>query len=185
MHAATIASSRRAMKGRFMISKLGGIAAVVVWLGAALACAADPVHAPPAEAPHVTETMRGRVVWLAEALQRRYGIETDADAAEWNVAFETEQGRLWPIVKDARGRGFRLDDRLRNIDLEVLARRFEHAPVIQLVQVYRLRDGRKYELDYWCDICSIPMYELKECECCQGPIRIRERLVEEVAASEN
>ena len=31
---------------------------------------------------------------------------------------------------------------------------------------------RRY-FDYWCDICSIPMYEIKRCECCQGPIRMR------------
>ena len=31
---------------------------------------------------------------------------------------------------------------------------------------------RQY-FDYWCDICSIPMYEIKRCECCQGPIRMR------------
>ena len=42
-----------------------------------------------------------------------------------------------------------------------------------------LHDGKKYELDYWCDICAIPMYELKECECCQGPIRFRFRETDE------
>ncbi len=167
------------MNQRSIIVKLGRLLLAGLCLGTPLAIASEPAKQTDAEAKHVTETMRGRVVWLAEALQRKYGIETDADGAEWNVAFETDEGRLWPIVKDARGRGFRLDERLRDIDLEVLARRFDDAPVIQLVQVYRLRDGQKFELDYWCDICSIPMYELKPCECCQGPIRIRERLVEE------
>ena len=31
---------------------------------------------------YVTESLRGRLVWLAEALKRRYGVESDADAAE-------------------------------------------------------------------------------------------------------
>ncbi|MCA9044880.1 MAG: hypothetical protein KDA69_11205, partial [Planctomycetaceae bacterium] len=37
------------------------------------------------------------------------------------------------------------------------------------------KDGTRQEMDYWCDICSIPMYEIKECECCQGPIEFRLR----------
>jgi hypothetical protein len=34
-------------------------------------------------------------------------------------------------------------------------------------------DGRPQFTDYWCDVCSIPMYEIKPCECCQGEIRLR------------
>lgn len=125
-----------------------------------------------------TESLRGRGVWLAEAMKRRYGVESDPDAAQTSVALETDDGQLLPIVKDFRGRGFYSDPKLREIDLELLVRRYPGAPAVQVVRVYSLHDGGKYELDYWCDVCSIPMYELKECECCQGPIRIRERLVE-------
>ncbi len=124
-----------------------------------------------------TQSLRGKVVFLAEAMQRRYGVQTDADAAEKVVALEAQDGKLYPIVKDFRGRGFLLDSRLRNIDMELLVRQYEGSPMIQVVRVYTLKEGRKYELDYWCDICAIPMYELKACECCQGPTRIREQLV--------
>ena len=34
-------------------------------------------------------------------------------------------------------------------------------------------DGVRQYTDYWCDVCSIPMYEIKPCECCQGDIRLR------------
>lgn len=130
-----------------------------------------------------TRSLRGRVVWLAEALQEKYGIESDRDAVHSSVALETDDGRLLPIVKDFRGRGFFADERLRDTPLELLARTFEGSPVIQVVRVYAIKDDGKYELDYWCDICSIPMYELKDCECCQGPTRIRLRLAEESDAS--
>jgi hypothetical protein len=123
------------------------------------------------------ESLRGRAVWLAEAMKDRFGVETDKDAAHAVVALATTDGRLLPIVKDFRGRGFYSDARLREMDLELLVRTFEGAPAIQVVRVYSIKDDDKYEVDYWCDICSIPMYELKECECCQGPIRIRQRLV--------
>jgi hypothetical protein len=133
----------------------------------------------PAEKPAFrNESLRGRAVWLAEALKDRFGVETDKDAVRSVVALATTDGRLLPIVKDFRGRGFYSDARLREMDLELLVRTFEGASSIQVVRVYSIKDGAKYEVDYWCDICSIPMYELKECECCQGEIRIRQRLVE-------
>jgi hypothetical protein len=130
---------------------------------------------------HTTESLRGRIVWLAEALKDRYGIESDTDAARSQIALAATDGRLVPLVKDNRGRGFWIDPRLRDFDLELLVRRYEGSPVVQVVRVYSIRQGQVYELDYWCDTCSIPMYELKDCECCQGPTRFRERLVDKTA----
>jgi hypothetical protein len=148
----------------------------LLWTGSVAVPAEDA--AGEKDPAYTTESLRGRVVWTADALRRRFGIETDPDAAKASVSLETPDGRLHPIVKDARGRGFFKDPRIRGIDVELFVRRYEGAPHIQVIRVYTLRDGRKYQFDYWCDICAIPMYELKECECCQGPIRIRERLVE-------
>jgi hypothetical protein len=124
-------------------------------------------------------TLRGRVVWLAEALERRFGIPSDADVAHSQVALETPDGRLFPLVKDARGRAFMKDPRLLERDLELLVRAYDGSPMVQVVRIYSFKDDGKYELDYWCDVCAIPMYELKACECCQGETRIRERRVEE------
>ena len=129
--------------------------------------------------PYVVESLRGRVVWAAEAMRRLHGVESDADAAESLVALETPSGELHPLVKDTRGRAFHKDERLRQMDLELLVRRYPGSPLLKVIRVYRLRDGARYELDYWCDVCAISMYELKECECCQGPVRLRERLVKE------
>ena len=45
---------------------------------------------------------------------------------------------------------------------------------LQVLSIYTFDEkGARQLTDYWCDICSIPMYEIKECECCQGPIRLR------------
>src|SRR5688572_6137503 len=121
-----------------------------------------------AEPPvYVSESLRGKVLWTSEALKGRFGIETDADAAEKSVSLLTTDGKVHPIVQDARGRGFLKDARLRNRDMELLVRRYEGSPFIQIIRIYTIKDGRKYALDYWCDICAIIMFELKECECCQ------------------
>lgn len=137
-----------------------------------------PAAEPKAEKSYTTESLSGKVVWLSEALYERFGIKTDDDVAHAVVALETAEGELHPLLKDTRGRGFYTDERLRGVEMELLVRRYRGSPMVQVLRVYTLKPDGKYELDYWCDVCSIAMYELKPCECCQGTTRLRERLVE-------
>ena len=123
--------------------------------------------------------LRGKVVWLSEALERLYGVSTEPDAAETTVAIETDAGHLQPIVPDTRGQSFVVDGRLRDIALELPVRRYQGVSWVQVIRVLSRRADGLYEIDYWCDICAIPMYILKPCECCQGASRLREQLVEE------
>ena len=124
-----------------------------------------------------TEPVRGRVIWLAEVLESRFSISTVPEAAENALAILTEHGEVLPLVENLRGRAFRKDKRLRGTDMELLVRRYEKQPVIQILRVHQIKDGRKYELDYWCDICSIVMYETGPCACCQADNQLRLRLV--------
>jgi hypothetical protein len=50
--------------------------------------------------------------------------------------------------------------------------------MLQVIRVFERRKDGLYEIDYWCDICAIPMYILKPCECCQGETRLRETKVD-------
>jgi hypothetical protein len=88
---------------------------------------------------------------------------------------QTKSGELIPLWEDVRGRAFRRDERLRKMEVELLVRRYQGSPVVQVIRVFEVAEGGLYEVDYWCEICAIAMYELKECECCQGPIELRKR----------
>jgi hypothetical protein len=132
---------------------------------------------------YTTEAVRGRVVWLDAGLEKLYGVTTDPAAARTAVALETPQGQLLILVSDVRGHAFAVDERLRDVDLELLVRRYEGLPLAQVIRVLKRKSDGLYEIDYWCDICAIPMFTLKACECCQGPTRLRERLVEDATAS--
>jgi len=158
---------------------------LLLWSPASIrgdAIPSQPPAAPPTAAkekppkrPFQTKVVRGRVVWLAEALERRYGIQSVADAAHRVLAVETPQGKLRLLLEDARGHAFRVDERLRQMDLKLLVREYESSPVLQVVRVFEVLDGADFEIDYWCQICAIAMYELKACDCCQGPIELRKR----------
>jgi hypothetical protein len=123
------------------------------------------------------ESLRGRVVWMAEAMARLHGAKSVPEAAERTLALETGDGQLHPLLEDVRGRAFRVDERLRRMDVELLVRRYPRTPVLQVVAVYEITPQGKFEIDYCCDVCAIAMFELKACECCQGETELRRRRV--------
>lgn len=125
-----------------------------------------------------TEVLQGRVVFLAASLKHKFGIVSVPEAKERTLAIETTDGALVPLVEDTRGRAFRADKRLRTMDLELTVRRHAGSPAVQVMRVCELAKDGKYEIDYWCDICSIVMFELKECECCQAQNELRKQKVE-------
>src|SRR5690349_3850267 len=114
----------------------------------AAAGAADP--APASGEKYETVTLRGRIVWQAEALKRKFDVTVDPDAAKWIVCLETPAGELVPIVKDFRGRGFHIDPKLHEFDWEMSARRYPGSPFVQIVRSYVHKEGKRFEFDYWC-----------------------------------
>ena len=167
--ATSIVAGRRARN----IGSAAWVLGVALLLCRATAACCDE----PTGALFVLETLRGRVVWTAEAMARLHGATSVADAAERSLALETRDGRLYPLLEDVRGRAFRVDERLRKMEVELLVRRYRHAPLAQVVNVFEISADGKFEIDYWCEVCAIAMYELKFCECCQGETELRKRRV--------
>ena len=123
----------------------------------------------------VKEILSGKVVSLGEAL-KRHGIKNYPEESKGQVVLETDQQELIPIVSDWRGRAFYQDERLRDRPVDLVVNRRPGIPWVQVLSIYTFDEqGSRNITDYWCDICAIPMYEIKECECCQGPIRLRFR----------
>lgn len=157
-----------------------GRVAIAAWLVAAIAAIVFSRHALSAEPPQFKlETYRGQVVFLNDALAKRFGIATVPEAVQRTLALQTADGTLVPIVEDVRGRAFRVDERLRKPEVEILVRKYQGVPAVQVIRLFEVTKDGKVELDYWCDVCAISMVELKPCECCQGETILRRRKVEE------
>lgn len=121
------------------------------------------------------EYLTGKVVLLAKALKDR-DIRF-AEEVKDHVVLETDSGELIPILADWRGRAFYQDERLRDRKVELIGSRRPGIPYLQVLMVFTFDDDNQRQYtDYWCDICSIPMYEIKPCDCCQGDIRLRYQL---------
>lgn len=120
------------------------------------------------------ELFAGTVVLLQDALKKR-DIKV-ADEMKLQAVLETKSGELIPIAADWRGRAFFQDKKLRDRPVEIVGYRRSGVPYLQALVVYFFnKKGEREVFDYWCDICAIPMYEIKDCECCQGPSRHRYR----------
>jgi hypothetical protein len=132
----------------------------------------DAPKATTAAAEVPKELFAGKVVLLSEALKRK-GINS-YDEMKDQVALETPEGELVPIVADWRGRAFFQDKRLRDRKVELVGTKRPGVPYLQVLMVFTFDEkGQRMYTDYWCDVCSIPMYEIKPCDCCQGDIRLR------------
>ena len=53
---------------------------------------------------HETLSLRGRVVWLADALQQLHGIQTVPEARDRVLVLQTDDGELHPLVRYSRPR---------------------------------------------------------------------------------
>lgn len=119
------------------------------------------------------QVFQGNVVMVTDALKRR-GVKVYSDDLKKQVALETSTGELIPILPDWRGRAFHQDERLRERKVDLVGFRREGVPYLNVLSVYTFdENGDRQYTDYWCDICSIPMYEIKPCDCCQQEIRLR------------
>ena len=155
---------------------VAGLLVLVAALAGVLSAADDTPPAGNAPEPASTpekQVFSGKVVRLNEALSRR-GVKHYDEEHAGQVVLETDGGELIPILSDWRGRAFYQDERLRDRKIDLVGYRREGLPYLLVLMVFTFdEDGTRQYTDYWCDICAIPMYEIKPCECCQGETRLR------------
>jgi hypothetical protein len=141
------------------------------------------VHGPDGAQKLQVETLRGKVITLKEKvdlpleLLKSYRITPDPEAGkEWR-AFETDAGRRLPLIQDAGAMMFYRDPRLLNRPMQIQGRVIPGTSLTQVLMVHSLKDGQLHEVYYWCDVCAIRRQSLEKtnvCECCGGPMELRE-----------
>jgi hypothetical protein len=128
---------------------------------------------PPAAKNDKNEFFSGKVVPLADVLDKN-GAKLDADAAPYWLALVTDDGKIYPLVKDAGARMFFKDTKLLKRLMRLTGRLVPGSNLLQVVNVHSKIKGQLHEVYYWCDICTIRAYEGGICDCCGGPMELRE-----------
>jgi hypothetical protein len=126
-----------------------------------------------AAAPMPSQQYTGKVVPLAD-LVGKVGSKLDADAAPHWLALVTADGKIYPLIKDGGSRMFFKDKALLHRPMRLTGRLLPGSQLLQVLEVNSLRGGVPHEVYYWCDICSIRRSEKGQCECCGGPMELRE-----------
>jgi hypothetical protein len=146
-------------------------------VGLVLACLAAGVPllagAPRAAKPQV---FTGKVVPLAD-LVARAGGKLDADASPTALVLVADGGKVYTLIKDEGSRLFFKDTRLLNRPMRLTGRVLPNSQVLRVSSSESLIKGERHEVYYWCDICSIRRPEKMMCECCGGPMELREEPV--------
>ena len=130
-----------------------------------------------AEPETKTVQLEGKVVPMAGILEK-FGSRLDPEAAPHWLALVTNNGKTYPLIKDDGSRLFFSDPRLQNRAMRISGRLFQDTHLLQVLSVNSVKNGQLHEVYYWCDICSIRRNELlKKCDCCGGPMELREEPV--------
>jgi hypothetical protein len=124
-----------------------------------------------------TIQLDGKIVPLAGILEK-FGSRLDAEAAPHWLALVTDEGKVYPLIKDDGSRLFFADPHLQNRQMRITGRLFQDTHLLQVLSVNSVKDGQLYEIYYWCNVCSIRRNELlRKCDCCGGPLELREEPV--------
>jgi hypothetical protein len=130
-----------------------------------------PVRA--GDAAERTQYFQGKIVSLAGTLAKA-GVQLDSDAAPHWMALVTDDGKIYPLVKDDGSRMFFRDTRLLNRPMRLTGRLIPGSQLLQVVQVHSQIKGELHEVYYWCDICSIKRFQKQDCDCCGAAMELRE-----------
>jgi hypothetical protein len=124
-----------------------------------------------------SRTFKGIVMPLDKLLAKQ-DIKVDPDAAGIMV-LQSDDGKVYPLVKDAGSRMFYKDSRLLNRPMRLTARPVAHGALLQVINVHSYVKGQLCDVYYWCDICTIRSFEKGICDCCGGLTELREVPVKE------
>jgi hypothetical protein len=140
-----------------------------------LALGLAPVLFAPLDAAPAAAKMdyKGKVVPLA-GLVEKFGTKLDADAAPLWLALVTDDGKVYPLIKDEGSRMFYKDTRLLDRPMRLSGRVLPGSQLLQVLHVQSYVKDELCEVYYWCDICAIKRFEKKACDCCGAPMELRE-----------
>src|SRR4051794_22281976 len=120
--------------------RLGVVAALALSVCPILFAVAEP----PKPAPKV-ELYNGKEMPLADVLAKT-GARLDKDAAPFWLALVTEEGKVYPLIKDDGSRMFYSEPMLLNRPMRLTARLFGDTRLLQVLQVHSYLKGELHEV---------------------------------------
>lgn len=106
-------------------------------------------------------------------VKRRIDVEKKADPAE--LILVSKNGMFYTIIKDASSNLLFLDEQLLNRDIRLTAHLQPDKLSLKIEKLQTIKDGKIFDVDYWCDQCQFAAKEAGKCLCCGSDTVLRER----------
>lgn len=123
---------------------------------------------------------RGRLVCLIEEMKERYRAQASPihdHLAGFRVAGEPP--RYVTLYRNALSEALFVDKRFQERELRLTGRVFPSTSLLEVSRFQWYRDGRLFEVYYWCDVCAIKGVDPGACACCQEKVELREAPADE------
>jgi hypothetical protein len=123
------------------------------------------------EGPTLT-VVRGRAICLDAG-----GNEADplfgCPGTSTRFGFASRDGRLYRFSQADTMTPVFTDPRVRQRELQITAR-LHAGNELEIIKVQSIKDGKLYDIFYYCDVCSITAYVPGLCPCCRNELEFRE-----------
>jgi len=124
------------------------------------------------ESPAQAVEVQGKVICVNEARD-----EVPCTGESINFGFSALNGeRYFFMPDDVRAKMFQ-DHRVRERDL-VIKGWARSQKQIEITKVWSVKDGKRFDIHYFCAVCNIKAHVGGLCWCCQEDFELREELVE-------
>ena len=89
------------------------------------------------------------------------------------LSFVTAEGKKYEVVGDSVSNAQLRDPLLIDRDWELVGSMRPDGR-FSVVKLFTIKDGKRYRVTYYCEICHIVTHEPGRCMCCQGPTELQE-----------
>ena len=131
---------------------------------------AAPLMTPAVQSAPVV--LRGHIICL-EAAGKRAGASSTCDGPGARFALSGSDGKLHAFSADDAATAMFTDARVRRRELQITAQMAAHDQ-LEIVLVQSIREGKLYDIYYFCELCNIRAYAPGLCPCCRNEMELRE-----------
>jgi len=118
--------------------------------------------------------IRGKVICLPEEMHQLYQAALPTGHPHL-YGFKTEDRNYYTLLRTKFSEALFADPRFREKQLLLKGRIFPDTRVFEVTTIRSIREGRVYDLYYYCDVCDIQAVAPGLCECCQGATELVEK----------
>ena len=128
----------------------------------------------PAAAEEYKEiTVRGRIVCVDDSGRKLTG-EGGCDLHKQKLGFAAADGKLFTFWHEDTLGAMLADPRVSRNLLQLIAR-LHLKDQLETIQIQAVREGKLYDLFYFCHVCNITAYAPGPCPCCYQELEFIER----------